>query len=181
MSLPAVLIRKSTGEIIKRALYPRSDMQPIVGLDPDLEWLLQYEPYQAPDYDSRVYTLNRFESITSEPHPIYSHLNQFLITYSTTRRIDSEIIINIENKETMCNESMLKYEKQLKLMALSIGVLFRNLDGMTLTTKEQTIKDFMMALATRIWKNDQLARDKIAEVTSGLEPNIDDPLWEKDE
>ena len=96
MSLPAVLIRKSTGEIIKRGLYPREDMALIDGLDPDLEWLLVYIPYEAPDYDPRVFVLTTTESITTQPHPDYIHLNQFLVTYNTVKRdiesIESSIV-----------------------------------------------------------------------------------------
>jgi len=178
-ALPSVLIRKSTGEIIKHALYPREDMQPIVGLDPDLEWLVKFEPYAAPDYDSRIFVLNRIESITTTPHPDYAWLNQYQITYSTTKRVIEEITINIENAEVEANTTMLPYTKQLKYTILALGVLFRNLDGMTLTAKEQLVKDKMLALATRVWKNDAELQAKINEAIAGTEPNIDSG-WEKD-
>lgn len=178
-ALPSVLIRKSTGEIIKHALYPREDMQPIIGLDPDLEWLVKHEPYLAPDYDSRIFILNRIESITKTAHPDYEWLNQYQITYSTAKRTDQEITVSIENAEVEANETMIPYNKQLKLLALSVGVLFRNLDGMTLTPKEQTIKTKMLDVAVRIWKNDAAVRAKVNELTAGTEPNIDEG-WEKD-
>ena len=178
-ALQSVLIRKSTGEIIKHALYPREDMQPIDGLDPDLEWLVKYEPYLAPDYDSRIFLLNRTEEVTTTPHPDYEWLNQYQITYSTTKRVDEDIVLSIENAEVQANETMLPYTKQLKYLTLGLGVLFRNVDGMTLTQKEQVVKDKMIALATRVWKNDAELQAKVAELVAGTEPNIDEG-WEKD-
>ena len=178
-ALPSVLLRKSTGEIIKHALYPREDMQPVVGLDPDLEWLVKFEPYLVPDYDSRIFLLNRIEEVTTTPHPDYSWLNQYRITYSTTKRVNDDIILNVENAETQANETMLPYTKQLKYLTLGLGVLFRNLDGMALTPKELVVKDKMMVLATRVWKNDAELQLKVAEIIAGTEPNID-AGWEKD-
>jgi len=100
MGTPAVLIRKSTGEIIKHADYPRVDMQPIIGLDPDLEWLIVNTPYVEPDYDSRLFVLQRTEAITAIPHPQYPLLNQYQISFSTDKREKPEIIASIDNAET---------------------------------------------------------------------------------
>ncbi len=61
--MEAVLIKKSTGEIIKRGQYPRLDLEPIEGLDPDLEWLFEYRPFVAPDYDPRIYVVKVIEKM----------------------------------------------------------------------------------------------------------------------
>ena len=106
MSLPAVLIRISTGEIIKHDLYPREDMELVVGLDPDLKWLLKYTPFTQPDYDSRIYKLIRTEEITEIAHPDYPHLDQYKITFGTEKRPDEDIILAIENAETEANEQL---------------------------------------------------------------------------
>ena len=176
--IPAVLIRRSTGEIIKRDIYPRLDMQPVSGLDPDLEWLLVYTPYEAPVYDSRIYLLNQVEEVTQDPHPDYAWLNQFRVTYSTTKREVTEIQTAVVNAENEANNGVFPYIEQLKILALGLGVLFRRVEGMTLTTKEIAVKDRVLALAVKIWKNDQTLRDKVAQITGGLEPNIDEG-WEK--
>jgi polyhydroxyalkanoate synthesis regulator phasin len=178
MGTPAVLIRKSTGEIIKHADYPREDMQPISGLDPDLEWLIKYKPFVAPDYDSRIFVLNQTEEMTAIPHPDYPLLNQYRITFSTTKRVVDEIKVSIENAEREANENIFPYAKQLKILTLGLGVLFRRVEGMTLTTKETAVKDKILKLAVNVWKNDQALQNKIKELTAGLEPNIDEG-WEK--
>lgn len=173
MGTPSVLIRKSTGEIIKHADYPRLDMQPIAGLDPDLEWLVKYTPYDQPDYDSRIFMLQTTESITTEPHPEWKWLNQYQITYSTVKRQAAEIETAIYNAEKNANNQVFPYEKQLKILALGIGVLYRNVAGMTLTQKEVAIKNKCLAIATNIWKNHDTSTAKVAAVNSGLEPDID--------
>jgi hypothetical protein len=180
MGTPSVLIRKSTGEIIKHADYPREDMQPISGLDPDLEWLVKFWPFEQPDYDSRIYILQTTEEVTAIPHPEWAWLNQYRITYATVKRVADDIITAVTNAENEANSNVFPYEKQLKLMALGIGVLFRRVEGMTLTVKETAIKNKMLALAMNIWKNHDTMTAKVAEVTAGTEPNLDEG-WEKTE
>ena len=180
MSLPSILIRKSTGEVIKHANYPRADMALIDGLDPDLEWLIKRELFIAPDYDSRIFILNQNEAITTTSDIEYPHLNQYQITYSTEKRSNDDIQISVENAERQANESVFPYTEQLKTMLLGIAVLFRANDGLALNPKEQVVADKVLALAVKVWKNDQAMQDKIQEIVDGTEPNIDEG-WEKDE
>lgn len=180
MGTPAVLIRKSTGEIIKHADYPRVDMELIVGLDPDLEWLLKYTPFVEPDYDSRIYILRRIEEVTTTPHPEYPHLNQYKIIFATVKRAVDEITLAIENAENDANNGVFPHTRQLKMIVLGLGVLFRKVEGMALTAKETVVREKVLALATKVWKNDQVLRDKVAELSAGLEPNFDEG-WEKTE
>ena len=180
--MQAVLIKKNadqTVEIIKRGEYPNLDMEPIQGLDPDLEWLLVYEPFVQPDYDPRVYVLQTIENITSDPHPVYDHLNQFRVTYLPLKRQSEEIQVAVANAESIANESLLPYDARLKLLCLGLGVLFRKTEGLTLTIKEKAIADRVTALATRIWKNDANARKLAADIITGIEPDLD-AAWEKE-
>lgn len=173
MGTPSVLIQKSTGNIIKFADYPREDMQPISGLDPDLEWLVITTPYVQPDYDSRIYVLNQIDSITTTPHPQWTWLNQYQRTWQTVKRTAAEIETAIYNAENNANNQVFPYEKQLKILALGIGVLYRNVAGMTLTHKEVAIKNKCLAIATNIWKNHDTRTAKVAAVNAGEEPDID--------
>lgn len=174
MGTPAVLIRKSTGEIIKHADYPRLDMEPIAGLDPDLEWLVKYTPFIQPDYDSRIFILQTTESITTQPHPDYPHLNQYQITFSTVKRTAAEITEAIVNAENDANNKVFPYMKQLKVLALGLGVLFRRVEGMTLTAKETAIKNKCLTIAQNVWKNHDALTAKVNTVNAGLEPQIDE-------
>lgn len=178
MSKPSVLIKKSTGEIIKRANYPREDMGVIEGLDPDLEWLVIHVPFAYPDYDSRIFVLNQLEEVTAVAHPDYPSLNQYKITYSTEKRPDADVVTHIENAEIDANENVIGYKNKTKLFALAVGVLIRRLDNLQTTPKEQAILDIALANAIKIWKNDASAKAKLQELQDGLEPDID-AGWEK--
>ena len=76
----AVLITVSTQEIIKKAKYPSIDIVPIESLEDDLEWLIvnQLDP---PTFDALIERLERLEEITTDPHPIYTELNQYRISH----------------------------------------------------------------------------------------------------
>ena len=177
MGTPAVLIRKSTGEIIKHADYPRVDMQPIIGLDPDLEWLIVNTPYVEPDYDSRLFVLQRTEAITAIPHPQYPLLNQYQISFSTDKREKPEIIASIDNAETDALNS-LTGNKVMKTVIQSISILFKKIDKLNLNASEQAVALDIQAIAVAVWKNNVEAKAKIAKVNAGIEPAIDE-LWQK--
>jgi len=173
MSVPAVLIRISTGEIIKHDTYPQALIEPIETLDPDLKWLIKYTPYDVPDYDSRVFSLVTTQEITEVAHPDYPLMDQFLITYNTQKRSVEEITTHIENAETDANENLLPYQQRVKLLTLGLGVLIRKTDGLTLTNKEIAIQDKIVTAAVKIWKNDNELKLKLQQLTDGIEPEID--------
>lgn len=173
MSVPAVLIKKSTGEILKRSLYPREDMQPIDGLDPDLEWLIVYQPYEIPDYDSRIYILTTTEEVTTTPHPLYPLLNQFLVTYVTTKRELTDIEWAIKNAENIANENIVSQTDFNKIVLLALGVIVRYAKGQTLTQKEIDMMNKILSVAVKVWKNDDNFKLILADFTAGNEPDID--------
>jgi len=178
MSLPAVLIRKSTGEILKHAPYPNIDMTPVQGLDPDLEWKLKFTPFQSPDYDSRIFELEQIEEVTEEAHPEYPDLKMYKKTFNTIRRPDEDIIRSIGNAEESANREILTYRTTEKMLLTTAGILARVNSGIEPNAKEQEMLDSLMAFDVKIWKNDEEKKRKIAQVEQGLEPDINSG-WEK--
>lgn len=173
MSLPAVLIRKSTGEILKFANYPNIDITPVQGLDPDLEWLLKYTPFASPDYDSRIFILNQTNAVTTEPHPDYPDLNVYKTTYTTTKRPDVDIIRAIENAEESANIEVMNYRTNDKLHMMAVGILTRQNQGVVPSDAEQAILDKIKDFDVALWKNNAEKELKIAQVNEGIEPDID--------
>jgi len=178
MSLPAVLIRKSTGEILKHAPYPNEDMSPVQGLDPDMEWLLKHTPFDSPAYDSRIFELEQIEAVTAEPHPVYPDIKIYKKTFNTNKRPDVDINRAIENAEEAANRDLVSYRTDDKLFMLSIGILTRVNAGIQPNAKEQAILDQVMAFDVKVWKNDEERNRKKDQVTAGLEPDID-AGWER--
>ena len=189
MSLPSILIRKSTGEILKHAPYPNEDMSPVQGLDPDLQWLLIHTPFESPDYDPRIWTLvellpdlgdmadtNTLEQL--EAHPEYPEIKTYKKTYGTEKKSDEDINRAIENAEEAANREILTYRTTEKMLLTTAGILARVNEGVQPNAKEQEMLDSLMAFDVKIWKNDEEKKRKIAQVLEGLEPDIDSG-WEK--
>jgi len=105
--MKAVLIRVSTQEVIKKANYPSIDIVPIESLDADLEWLI-INRLDQPTYDALTERLERYEEITTDPHPIYTELNQYRIGFNVITLNQSELD-GLED-----NEADQKYQEHLE-------------------------------------------------------------------
>ena len=183
MSVPAVLVRKSTKQIIKEDLYPRADMSPIEGLDPDYEWLVKYVPFAEPDYDSRIYIMStNFPDLASletfGEHPNYVGLREYRITYTPERRADLDIIRSIENAEKAANELVFSEAVHKDEMAFMVNSVHKDAKGLSLTTDEQDQIDKLALVTVALAKNKDNKDNKIIQVEAGQVPNID-LGWEK--
>ena len=182
MSVPAVLIKKSTKEIIKHALYPRADMQPVEGLDPDYEWLVKHIPFAEPDYDSRIYIMETqlpdlaFLNDFIE-HPSYPGIREYRITYNPVKRTNDLIVISIENAEREANASIWSEATHKDETLFMINSVRKEASGATLNTEEQSPVDKLSVINVKLAKNRDTATIMINQVNNGQEPNIDEG-WE---
>lgn len=183
MSLPAVLVRKSTKQIIKEGIYPNSDMSPVIGLDPDYEWLLKHVPYAEPDYDPRLYImqmelpdLNLLESF--EAHPVHTEIREYRITYNPKKRESEDIIRSIENAEKEANELVFSEAVHKDAIAFMLNSVHKDAKGQILNEEEQAQIDKLAAVTVNLAKNADAKNLKIAQVEANQEPNIDEG-WAK--
>lgn len=174
MTVPATLIRISTGEVLQRGLLPVAPAEPVPGLDPDLEWLIDYEPFAAPLYDSRVYALQTTMDATATQHPTYPLYHQYLITYATVRRPVNEIKDHIVNAER--NELMRHVDYIDKLCILGLAILFREVQGLTLNQQEQALRQRIIRNAQKIFANHQRRR-QLENEAAQLRPLDIDAGW----
>ena len=179
MSVPAVLVRKSTKQIIKEALYPNTDMSPVVGLDPDYEWLVKHVPFAEPDYDSRLYIMQMvlpdmtaLDSFTE--HPSYAGIREYRITYNPNKRPDAEIILSIENAEKEANNGVFSEAVHKDEFAFMLNSVHKDAKGQALNAEEQDQIDKLAIVTVNLAKNRDAAAIKIAQVAAGNEPNIDE-------
>ena len=183
MSVPAVLVRKSTKQIIKEDVYPRQDMQPVQGLDPDYEWLVKYVPFAEPAYDSRVFIMQTnlpdLTNLDSFPaHPSYEGIRAYTIGYEPVKRPDADIIRSIENAEKAANELVFSEAVHKDEMAFMVNSVHKDAKGLSLTTDEQDQIDKLALVTVALAKNKDTKEIKIAQVAAGQVPNID-LGWEK--
>jgi hypothetical protein len=178
--MEAVVVKKSTGEVINYNYNVLDPSQPIQGLDPDLEVLLKYTPYDMPDYDSRIYKLVVTEEITTTPHPDYSNYNQFRKTYATQKRTNEEISLAVQNAESLANEQLISTNERLKLLALGLASCIRRLNGVNWSKREVTLTNNIVNKAIKMFRNDEELQRKLDQIAAGEEPNLDEG-WESDE
>lgn len=183
MSVPAVLVRKSTKQIIKEDVYPNSDMQPVQGMDPDYEWLVKHVPFAEPPYDPRIYVMaTNLPDLAGledfQEHPSYPGLREYRITYSPEKRPNEDIIRSIENAEKEANNQVFSEAVRKDQMAFMLSSVRKEGKNLDLTEEEQLQISKLEAVTVNLAKNKDNAANKIAQVIAGQEPNID-LGWEK--
>jgi hypothetical protein len=181
--VPAVLVRKSTKEIIKQDLYPREDMLPIQGMDPDYEWLVKYIPYEEPAYDPRIFLMETLlpslEFLSDfEEHLSYPGLREYRITYNPKKRPNSDIIMAIENAEKAANSSIWSEVEHKDGTVFMMNSIKKEALNVSLTEDEVVYLEKLSSINVKLAKNADTKSIKVLLVNSGVEPNIDEG-WEK--
>lgn len=172
-ALPSVLRRISTGEILARSLYPRDDMGPVEGLDPDLEWMVIRTPFPVPDYDPRYYALVTTEERGPDPDATFAHLRPWVVTYDTEKRPKPDIIVSAENKERTELARHVRAVEFEKLAMLGLAILFREVQGLQLTGRENAIKAGILSTAVKLRANDDRLQDVIQQINANQEPDLE--------
>lgn len=178
MSVPAVLVRKSTKQIIKEDIYPRADMGPVQGMDPDYEWLVKNIPFPEPPYDSRIYIMQtnlpdlQYLSSFIE-HPSYPGIREYRITYSPEKRSNEDIVRAVLNAEKSANDIAFPENVHKDQMTFMLNSVHKDAKGLELTIDEQDVIDKLATYTVKLSKNRDNAIIKIAQIESGQEPNID--------
>ncbi|MBC7845551.1 MAG: hypothetical protein H7Y10_03565 [Flavobacterium sp.] len=183
--VPAVLIRKSTKEIIKQGNYPREDMAPfLVGeIDPDYEWLIKHTPYAEPPYDSRIYIMDENtpegqELLECPEHPSYPGIKAYTLIFTPIRRTNEDIIRSIENAEKEANNLVFSEAVHKDEFAFMLNSVHKDAKSLELTASEQDQIDKLAIVTVALAKNKDTKENKIAQVLAGQVPNIDEG-WEK--
>lgn len=160
-----VLRRISTDEVLNRFIvYPNAvDDAPIVGLDPDLEYLA-IDRDVTPDYDSRVFNL-----LTSEA----KDGNLWRITYTTPKKANDQIKIAVTNREQIEIAKHVKEYEREKLEILGLQVLFAINAGATLTQRQTAIRNKINSAAAKLLQNDTRAAELFTQIEANQVPDID--------
>jgi len=180
MSVPAVLIRKSTKQIIKHAPYPKADLSPFAEgeIDPDYEWLIKNIPFAEPNYDSRIWIMTtvlpdlNFIADFIE-HPQYAGIREYRITYEPVKRPDEDIIRSIENAEKEANNLVFSEAVHKDEMAFMLNSIYKDAKSLELTTEEQSGIAKLSSVTVALAKNKDNTAILTAQVVAGQEPNID--------
>jgi hypothetical protein len=187
MSVPSVLVQKSTKSILKFADYPRLEVTPFLEgeIDPDLEWLVVNIPFPEPDYDPRIYILgtnipNLDQLETFPDHPLYSGIKAYQITYTPERRSNEAIIVSIDNAEKEANNLIWSEGVHKDKMLLMLNASAKAATGALLNEEEEILLNDMNAIAVKLSKNKDNRNILVDQVIANQVPNID-AGWESAE
>lgn len=185
--ITAVLVRISTGQILNRNAQLDEGTLPPLGLDPDLRYLIPNIPYPEPDYDSRYFILvhNEPNQATIQAnnfpaHPLYSVMGEFLITYTTEKRTNTDIFLSIDNAMKDANLTIMPQDKQLECISLSQAALIKKVNGMSITELEQQSIDDLTNKCVKLRHNYDWASELKYLVGQGVTPDIDTG-WQREE
>lgn len=168
----SALVENVDYQILNRNNCPRIDGQPVVGLEPNTEWMANYEPYKTMDYDPRVYIPVKHETPTVIAHPSYPNYHQFLITYTYERRSNEDIVTAIKAKMSDANASLITQSDRDMLNVITINSGYNLADGKQLTPEEITAKNRLQEVNCKMQKNIAHAQSLIDVVNDGGTPDI---------
>lgn len=174
-----IIIKKDTGEIINyNADYPRADFQPLIGADPNEEYLKKYIPSKPGVFDSRIFKKVETQTVTNIPHPELEQFNQYLIEYDVVKRDPEEILISIDNEETNIKSELLSSPDVMETILMMLTALWNNDKKLILTPLEEAAVGSIIDLNVKLLKNKDEKLIKKAQVLAGQEPNLDEG-WER--
>ena len=160
------VLNTDTGEILARnKTWPTADGSEIVGLASNIVYLLHVTDAQ-PDYDSRLYVMTSTE-VVDAPN------NQLRRTYAAQKRPTEEQLTAAENVEVEQMRRHVKLEKEAIETRLMLAAVLHHLDGLTLPPKMQAMADDYKAKGVKIWKNRDRLKAIKADITNGIEPDMD--------
>lgn len=160
------VLQISTGQIIARNNpWPVADGTAIPGLDPDYVYLEQVSD-TAPDYDSRLFSLQSAEVVDAD--------EQEIRTVWTMVDLDiNDVQVNLANVEIAKLEDQVPDREFKKMVILALATLFRQVANQALTNRELRVKERVLARGRAVWDNDQRHANLKTAVLAGQKPDLD--------
>lgn len=173
-SLPCVLLQINPPAVLNlHAMYPREDMGPVIGLDPNLEYCVKRTPFPEPDFDPRLFSLDVIGARGTEPDAEFPHLHPWNITFATVARTKPEIKNHIRNKEREQLSLHFAQADVTKKLLLIVAAIARDVKKFELTPDELAVLDEMTAVVVKVKTNDQHAAQLEQDVDADLPVDID--------
>lgn len=175
-----MLYRISTGQILNHnytypvAPQPGDPYPPIQGLDPDLKIFMYYEPFEKPEVDQRIFTIQITHTITTDPHPEYSQFDQYRVTYVSVKRPDEVIKSNIDFRRNITNEEVFPEQDFRNDMVLALSAALEHQNPNQWTDEQEAAINRLIERGSKFNQNAINAKTKKDQVDLGQEPDIDD-------
>lgn len=170
-----ILIQVSTQVILdSNANYFRGDWNlPPDGLDPDLEYLIEREAAPPPVVDTRLIDVFTHKTITTTPHPVYTHFNQYQVTYTTAEKSEAERIQAVFDREIVANDELFTSIQRTKYNTIAIAVNAKNIAGDPVPAQEADIQSEYLLRAELMYDNHLNAESLITDIIAGTPIDLD--------
>jgi hypothetical protein len=145
----------------------------VQGLDPDLEYFVKREPYPYPDVDYRLQAVTTTEWVKDEFDTEYPTLRKWEKIYQTASRTDNELKTSVDSEEQQSNATVFPNIKQFKYLALYVGIVRREANGLNISAAQQDIIDKVEAKLENMWINHVNALSKKADIDASNPIDLD--------
>lgn len=148
-----ILYKISTDTIIDYNFIVNSEALPLTGYDPDLKVYAKYTPYAEPSYDSRGWILVITGTRIETPHPIWTDLLTYEITYSTQRRTNAALYLVVDDMLALADNQLLPANICLGKQQRTFRIHRKEYKGLTLSPQEEALVDEMDLIANAMDDN----------------------------
>lgn len=145
----------------------------VIGLDPDLEYLVKREPFVRPNYDTRLQRLVITQDVVDEVDAEYPPLRKWETTYSLIERTADEKKTSVNEAENIAASRVFPLNQQLRYLAMYAIILRREVLGLSVTPAMQQVIDKVEAKGLLIWQNYIAGKAKKAEIDLGNIVDLD--------
>jgi hypothetical protein len=151
------------------------------GLGSNQELVCSYEPFIRPVVEERYIQVNILQKYSADPHPVYTNLKQWLISYPQTDVPVTDKLNAVDVVESQSNDTLIPTLLQLKINTLAIYALMEYLaidsnttiNATTIAAKsKQNLRVFLKA-AKKVKQNDATKLAKKALLTTNPLSNPD--------
>jgi len=149
---------------------------PYIGLDPRYELLVKRTPFPKPPFDARIAKLITTNEISLEYDSEFPDYRQWVETYDTVSRETADLIVAVNEVESLCSASLLKGKDAFKYLLIGVCLTYKRIiTGAELPTKQKNFMENVLApLGVKFWQNHDLSEVKKASITANQPVNLDD-------
>jgi hypothetical protein len=133
---------------------------PVSGLNENLEIFVYRQLNNFPPVDFRLQNVLVEEGCIDSLDGTWTDNRIYARQYTIVQKDTTQLKESVEQEENVANAGVFPYEKQLKYIALYLGILDRKIDGLAIPATLQTLKPKMDDKIELIYQNYVNAQNK---------------------
>jgi len=149
---------------------------PYIGLAENYEILVKRTPFIKPPIDERLARIITNNDISVGYDSEFPAYRQWVETYNTVSRDTADLIVAVNEVESLCSASLLKNKDAFKYLLIGVCLTYKRIiTGAELPAKQKNFMENILApLGVKFWQNHDLSEVKKASITANQPVNLDD-------